>query len=145
MNVNIAGSWKLRAWRRLEGDLMTYPFGEEVTGILIYAEDGSMAVQMTAAHRPTIPTADALGGSAEQRAAAYSTCLAYFGTWRMDNDNIIHYVEASLFPNWSGTVQARPFTCDGQQLVLRTPPVQGPNGTVVNEIVWVRYRADLEF
>jgi hypothetical protein len=141
MSVNIAGSWKLLAWRRLEGDNVIYPFGEDATGILIYAEDGSMAVQMTAAHRPTIPTTDALGGDAEHRAAAYSTCLAYFGTWEVDDDKVVHHVEASLFPNWSGTVQTRPFTCDGQELVLRTPPTPGPNGTVVNEMSWVRQLA----
>lgn len=141
MSVNIAGSWKLLAWRRLEGDNVIYPLGEDATGLLMYAEDGSMAVQMTAAHRPTIPTTDALGGDADQRAAAYSTCLAYFGTWEVDDGNVIHHVEASLFPNWSDTVQIRPFTCDGQELVLRTPPAAGPNGTVVNEISWVRQLA----
>jgi hypothetical protein len=142
MSVNIVGSWKLLAWRRLEVDTVIYPLGEDATGILIYAEDGSMAVQMTAAQRPSIPTADPLGGDAEQRAAAYSTCVAYFGAWEVDDGNIIHHVEVSLFPNWSGTVQARPFTCHGQELVLRTPPVAGPNGTVVNEMSWVRWQAD---
>jgi len=138
MSVSVAGSWKLLAWRRLEGESISYPFGEDATGLLIYAADGSMAVQMTAANRPTIPTTDPLGGDAEERAAAYSTCLAYFGTWEVDDDKIIHHVQASLFPNWSGTVQPRPFTCDGQELILRTPPAAGPNGTVVNEMSWVR-------
>lgn len=138
MSINIAGSWKLLAWRRLEGDDVIYPLGEDATGTLIYAEDGSMAVQMAAAHRLTIPTTDPLGGDAEQRAAAYSTCLAYFGTWEVNDGNVIHHIEASLFPNWSSTVQLRPFTCDGQELVLRTPPAEGPNGTVVNEMSWMR-------
>ncbi len=138
MDLSIAGSWQLLAWRRLEGDTVSYPLGQGATGILIYAEDGGMAVQMTGANRPTIPTADPLGGDAQQRAAAYSTCLAYFGTWEVDGENVIHHVAASLFPNWSGTVQVRPFACDGQELVLRTPPTAGPHGTVVNEMAWVR-------
>ena len=138
MAINIAGSWKLHTWRRLEGDRITYPFGEDATGIRIYAEDGAMAVQMTAGQRPNIPTSDPLRGNADQRAAAYSTCLAYFGTWEVDDDKVTHHIAASLFPNWSGTVQTRPFTYDGHELVLRTPPVEGPNGTVVNEMSWVR-------
>jgi hypothetical protein len=141
MSINIAGSWKLLAWRRIEGDNVSYPLGEDATGLLIYAEDGSMAVQMTAADRPAIATADALGGDVEQRAAAYSTCLAYFGGWEVDGDNVIHHVEASLFPNWSDTVQTRPFTCDGRVLVLRTPPTVTSSGTLVNEISWVRQPA----
>lgn len=142
MSITIAGSWKLLAWRRYVGDEVIYPLGEDVTGILIYAEDGSMAVQMFAAQRPAIPTTDPLGGTLEERAAAYSTCLAYFGTWAQQGDKIVHHITASLFPNWSGTVQARPFTCDGQELVLRTPPEEGPDGIVVNEIAWVRPPAD---
>lgn len=138
MDFTITGSWKLRTWRRLEGNRITYPFGEAATGILIYAEDGGMAVQMMAAQRPHIPTSDPLRGNTEQRAAAYSTCLAYFGTWEVVDDQVIHHVAASLFPNWSGIVQTRPFTYDGQELILRTPPVEGPNGTVVNEMSWVR-------
>jgi len=144
MSINIAGSWKLLAWRRFEGDNVIYPLGEDAIGVLIYAEDGSMAVQMLAANRPTIPTTDPLGGDAEQRAAAYSTCLAYFGTWEVDGNNVIHRVEGCLFPNWSDTVQSRPFTCDGHQLVLRTPPAEGPNGTVVNEMSWVRQSANTD-
>jgi len=140
MPLDITGTWKLLAWKRFEGDTTHYPLGEQVTGILIYAADGSMAVQMTALDRPHIPTSDPQGGTAEERAAAYSTCLAYFGKWSQapDDDIVTHYVDASLFPNWSETVQHRPFTCDGRYLALRTPPSDGPNGPVVNEMSWER-------
>lgn len=143
MSVRIVGTWRLVAWRRLEGNKITYPFGEDARGMLIYAEDGTMAVQMTAANRPSIQTTDPLGGDVNQRAAAYSTYLAYFGVWEAVGDKVIHQVEASLFPNWTATIQSRPFTYDGQELVLRTPPTSGANGTVVNEMVWVRWMAPL--
>ena len=123
------------AWRRLgEDGTITYPLGENASGVLIYTPDRRMAVQMLAAGRPAIPTEDALGGDLHQRAAAYSTCLAYFGSYEVQGDQVIHRVEGSLFPDWSGTVQSRPFTCDGNQLILRTPPKKG----VVNEMSWVR-------
>jgi Lipocalin-like domain len=139
MSINIAGTWRLVAWRRLgEGGEITYPLGEEASGVLIYTADGKMAVQMLAADRPSIATDDALGGDLHQRAAAYSTCLAYFGSYEVQGDSVIHRVDGSLFPNWSGTVQTRPFTFNGKELVLRTPPTKGADGTVVNEISWVR-------
>ena len=138
MSVDIVGSWNLAAWRRLEGDTVTYPLGEDATGPLIYTADHKMAVQMIAANRGAISTDDALGGDAQERAAAYSTCLAYFGSYNVQGDDVIHRVEGSLFPNWSGTVQSRPFTRKGHELVLRTPPMTGPAGTVVNEMSWVR-------
>jgi Lipocalin-like domain len=139
MSINIAGSWRLVAWRRLgEGGEITYPLGEDASGLLIYTADGKMAVQMLAADRPSIATDDALGGDLHQRGAAYSTCLAYFGSYEVQGDSVIHRVDGSLFPNWSGTVQTRPFTCNGKELVLRTPPTEGADGTVVNELSWVR-------
>jgi hypothetical protein len=139
MSVSVAGSWKLVAWRRLvDGGAITYQLGEDATGMLIYTADGKMAVQMLAANRPSIATSDALGGDVQDRAAAYSTCLAYFGSYEVQGDSVVHRVDGALFPNWSGTLQARPFTFEGKELVLRTPPTQGPDGTVVNEISWVR-------
>lgn len=134
MTVDLKGTWRLLSWRRVAQDgSVTYPFGDDATGILMYGGDGRMAVQMTAARRPGIPTTDALGGDIESRAAAYSTCLAYFGSWEVQGDSVIHRIDASLFPNWSGAEQARPFTLDGDRLVLRTPPA-----AVVNEMAWMR-------
>jgi hypothetical protein len=142
MSVEIAGVWSLVAWKRVEGDTLTYPIGADAVGILIYTPDGHMAVQMTGAGRPKINSTDALGGSAEERAAAYSTCLAYFGTYEVHEDAqgpvVIHNLEASLYPNWTGSSQSRPLLFDGNRLVLKTPPSSGPTGTVVNEISWVR-------
>ncbi|HUB79385.1 MAG TPA: lipocalin-like domain-containing protein [Bryobacteraceae bacterium] len=139
MPIEIAGPWKLIAWRRLEGDKVTYPLGEDATGLLIYTADFKMAVQIAAAHRPAISSDDPLGGDAEQRAAAYSTCLAYLGSYEVQGETVIHKVDASLYPNWSGATQSRPFTFDEKKLVLRTPPAEGAaGGTVVNEISWLR-------
>ncbi|MGA2075108.1 MAG: lipocalin-like domain-containing protein [Terriglobia bacterium] len=143
MAIDIVGAWKLVAWRRIAEDgTATYPLGEDASGVLIYTADAKMAVQMIASNRPSIDTTDALGGDEQQRAAAYSTCLAYFGSYEVQGDSIVHHVDGSLFPNWSGTVQTRPFTRSGEELVLRTPPSQGPDGTVVNELSWVRARSE---
>lgn len=135
----IVGSWWLTSWRRLtEGEPPFHPFGPDATGVLIYAPDGAMAVQMTAAHRPKIGGDDAIGGPVDARAAAYSTCLAYFGHWRIDGDSVVHEIDASLFPDWSGQAQVRPYTLGRDTLVLRTPPHTIAGRTVVNEMAWKR-------
>ncbi len=140
VSVQLAGTWKLVAWRRAAEDgTITYPLGEDASGLLIYTADGRMAVQMAAANRPPLATDDPpLGGDAQKRAAAYSTCLAYFGSYELRGDSVVHRIDVSLFPNWSGAEQSRPFTYAGNELVLRTPPMEGVNGTVVNEIAWAR-------
>jgi hypothetical protein len=135
--VELLGSWRLVHWRRINADgTESFPLGEDAQGTLLYAEDGYMSAMMTAANRPEIEGGDPLGGDLQARAAAYSTCLAYSGTWERQGDTVIHRVTDSLFPNWSGTVQPRPIEDRDGQLVLRTPQ-DGPSA-VVNEMAWMR-------
>jgi hypothetical protein len=138
--VNLTGTWKLTAWRRVADDgTVTYPLGEDAHGLLVYTANGRMIVQVAAANRPLVePTDPPLGGDVQKRADSYSTFLAYFGSYEVDGDSVIHRVESSLLPDWSGAEQVRPFTYDGRELVLRTPPMSGPHGTVVNELAWAR-------
>jgi len=139
MKSAVEGSWRLSAWRRIDAQgAVTYPLGPDATGLLVYTADGHMIVQMASANRPALAISDPLGGKAQDRAAAYSTFLAYFGRYEVEGQSIIHHVEACLYPNWSNTEQERSFICDGTHLVLRTPPSEGAHGSVVNEIAWVR-------
>jgi lipocalin-like protein len=136
----LKGTWQLVAWRRIAADgTISYPLGADARGQLIYTSNGMMAVQIAAAIRPTIPTEDPLGGDPGARASAYSTYLAYFGTYEVDGEQVIHHLDSSLFPNWSGQDQARTLGPEGDDLVLRTPPMQLSDGTtVVNELAWSR-------
>ena len=125
-------------WLRTSSDgSVTYPFGTEARGTLIYSEDGRMSAMMTAGHRAPIDGGDPLGGDPQARAAAYSTCLAYTGTWECEGDTFVHRIQESLYPNWADTVQPRSIEDRGGQLVLRTPPQDGPDA-VVNEMAWTR-------
>jgi lipocalin-like protein len=139
VSVDLVGTWKLVSWRRIvDGQTVTYPLGEDAEGVLIYAPDGSMATALTASIRPAMPDNDPLGGEVESRAQAYSTCLAYIGTYEIRGEEVVHRIRVSLYPNWAGDEQVRPFTYTENSLVLHTAPVQGPSGTVVNALVWAR-------
>ena len=139
MGVDLTGTWTLAAWRRVAEDgSVSHPLGDDASGLLVYTGNGRMSVVLAAAGRPKIDTGDPLGGEVQARADAYSTCLAYFGTYEVRDDEVVHHVETALFPNWSGVEQVRPFTLEGNELVLRTPPMQTDGGTVVNELAWER-------
>jgi hypothetical protein len=138
--VDLLGSWLLVSWRRVNADgTVVFPFGENALGTLLYTDDGYMSAMMTAGNRPEIEGGDPLGGDPGARAAAYSTCLAYSGTWQRDGDTVTHRLTESLYPNWSGTAQPRSIEDRDGQLVLRTPQ-DGP-GAAVNELTWARPRA----
>ncbi len=139
-DLDITGTWRLVAWRRYSDDgTFFHPFGDEPEGILVYTPDGFMAVQMVRADRPTLDTDNAIGGSVEERAGAYSTCLSYFGRYRIGDDHVVHLLDGSLFPNWSDTAQVRPFRLDDGDLVLE---VRDPSGRITNEIAWRRPAVD---
>jgi hypothetical protein len=137
--IDLSGVWSLVAWRRIAGDgTISYPLGDDASGTLMYSESGRMAVQLTAAHRPKLSTDDPLGGSETERAAAYSTCLAYVGSYEVVGDTVVHRIDECLYPNWAGAEQSRPFEYADDQLVLRTPPMVTATGTVINELAWAR-------
>ena len=142
MSSELSGVWKFVAWRRIAQDgTISYPLGEGAHGQLIYTDGGHMAVQITAADRPALQTGDPLGGDSEERAGAYSTCLAYIGTYEVQGDTVVHTIDVSLYPNWAGVQQVRLFTYENGELILRTPPMNTESGTVVNELAWMREEA----
>jgi hypothetical protein len=92
--VDIEGTWRLVAWRRIAPvGSVSLPLGPDPEGLLTYTSDGHMSVVMVAPGRPPIAGGDPLGGEIEARAAAYSTCLAYTGTYVRNGGTVVHYVE----------------------------------------------------
>lgn len=140
MTDSLAGTWSLVAWRRIAVDgTVSYPLGKEARGLLSYADNGRMMVQITGENRAELATDDPLGGDESARAWAYSTYLAYFGTYEVQGQNVVHRIEGSLYQNWAGQSQIRPLTDESGELVLRTPPMRLSDGTtVVNELAWTR-------
>jgi hypothetical protein len=134
MMANLVGCWTLSACRRIpDAGEISYPFGENPLGLLIYMPDKRMAVQIAAADRSAIGGA----GAQEQRAKAFSTYLAYFGTYEVEADRVIHHVETSLFPDWSGSAQVRGLSLAGDTLTLS----RAMDGVRV-ELVWIRAASD---
>jgi hypothetical protein len=138
--IRIEGQWNLQHWRRVaeDGTVVGYPFGPDATGMLVYTATGGMIVMMAKAGREKIDTQNAIGGTVDERASAYSGYLAYFGRYEVKGNEVHHIIDSASFPNWSGDLQARPFETDGTHLVLRTLPTLIDGVTVVNEMAWVR-------
>jgi hypothetical protein len=136
----MAGRWDLLAWRSLgdDGAVTGQPFGEHPHGTLIYTPGGWMAGQLAADARTAVDGADPLGGPQDQRAAAYSTYVAYWGRYTVAGDRIVHHVDTSLVPGWAGVEQVRYFSLWGDVLVLRTPPLQVAGAVMVSELRWRR-------
>lgn len=120
----LTGTWKLVSFELKTGPAQVrYPFGGQPIGYIIYSGDGHFAVTIMSAGRGQFAAGDLFQGSAEEKSAAMETCLAYAGTFEVEQGRVVHHVAVSLFPNWAGTDQVRYFELDGDRLILSTPPI----------------------
>lgn len=138
--MTVVGRWDLLECRSVDDDgaITGQPFGESPRGSLIYTPGGWMSGQLSAGSRPAVDGPDPLAGPPDQRAAAFSTYMAYWGRYEVAGDRIIHHLDGSLIPGWSGLEQVRYLSLSGDVLVLRTAPMLLGGARLVGEIIWRR-------
>lgn len=126
------GTWRLLSLeaRTSTGDV-SYPYGRDAVGYLLYTREGYMSVSIMQARRANFASLDDLAAAAAEKAAAFDSYSSYSGRYEVRGQKVIHHVEISLFPNWSGpdgrgTDQERffAFSPDGDRLTLTAPPMQ---------------------
>ncbi|MDP3761044.1 MAG: lipocalin-like domain-containing protein [Ramlibacter sp.] len=112
----LLGTWRLVSFEMeaqgTAGKLS--PMGKAPAGYLSFLPDGRMAVVITAEGRKP-------GTSEQERAALYSSLVAYTGRFRVEGDKWVTAVDASANPAWVGTEQPRFFTISGDTLQEQTP------------------------
>ncbi|WP_166430562.1 lipocalin-like domain-containing protein [Polymorphobacter arshaanensis] len=119
--IGLAGSWQLVRFENTDAKgKVEKPFGEHPRGLFVYDNTGHLSINIT--RNPATPPfakGDDAGTDAEVR-AAYDGYVAYFGTYRVDtaNNAVIHVVEGSLKPSYTGTDQPRPFKLTGDVLII---------------------------
>lgn len=124
---SVIGTWLLQSWVSTDAESGTVVnvFGEHPTGYLIYTAGGHMAVVLTADGREKL-SGDRYNTPVEERARAFSSSVAYSGTYELTSEGIMHHVKASSFQNWVGTDQFRYTEVVGDVMTVRTPPLKGP-------------------
>ncbi len=123
------------------------PFGTQLRGQLVYSAPTSDSLQghmtvhiMKLARKPWIAP-DPFSGTAEERASAAASYIAYAGRFTLYPDRVVHHVELSLFPNWVGPQgealdQVRYWSFEGDILSLRTPPIPTGENEFVGTLRW---------
>jgi hypothetical protein len=136
----LVGTWRLISWetRSVDGQKVSYPFGREAVGYIMYNEDGYMSVDITRPNRERFATGDLLSGSTEEKAHAASTYVSYCGQYEFQGETVIHHVELSLFPNWVSVDQERLVELRGNRLTLSTRPILLGGKLQTAHLVWER-------
>ena len=139
MDQPLVGSWRLVSWENRAADgQVEYPMGPDALGYLMYAADGQFSVLLARAARKPFAVNDLLAGSAAEKAAAVDGFLAYAGRYTFGGDHVIHHVELSLFPNWTGTDQRRELQLTGNRLTLWVGPMLLGGRPQTAYLVWER-------
>jgi hypothetical protein len=145
--VTLQGSWRLESW------LIHYtgncppglPYGSQPQGLLIYSPDGWMSAAVHRKDRPPLP-AEQSPRNLEPAVIAdsYWSYFHYAGTWRVENDRVIHTVKHSLNPNMMHTEQVRHITLHEPRLTLTGfEAIAGQERC--HELTWRRQAATLDF
>ena len=122
MSERFIGTWNLVSYENRSGDQVTYPFGKNPVGYIMYNDEGYMAVALMASNRRRFSSIDIMGGTTEEIVAAYGTYLSYCGKYGVTEDRVIHHVQVSSYPNWIGEDQVRFYKFEGNKLILSTQP-----------------------
>jgi hypothetical protein len=108
-------------------------------GQISYDAAGRMSAQLMGDNRTPVAGRGQGAGEA-QRAAAYSSYVAYFGRYEVDVDKgvVMHIVEGSLTPSMVGSPMPRyfEFSPDGQTLYLQTKA----GDRVTGRLRWDRFK-----
>ncbi len=118
---DLVGAWELESWAigYADRDDLSYPYGEEPRGLLMYTEDGWMSAAISRPQRQRFPEDVAFRKIPDAaKGEAFTSYFHYAGRYRVQDGDVIHYVSMSLNPNFPGTEQLRHAELDGQTLVL---------------------------
>ena len=133
----LAGTWKLvsASSKNLNGERNETPYGPNPTGLLTYTEDGRVASVISYGGRKPLPIT---GGTTQDQAEAFKTCLAYAGTYTLSGNKVTHHVEVSSIQNYVNRDLIRDVKFEGERIVLVTPPTS-VNGKIQSiELTWQR-------
>ena len=131
------GSWKLLSFKLVSDDKSElYPYGENARGRIMYSDSGYMSVVLMPADRAHFLSEDILQGTDEEKIIAADSYLSYTGQYSIVDDKVVHEVDASFFPNWTGIEQARFYEFSGNTLTLMTPTFQVGGVTSTGYLIW---------
>src|SRR5262245_33634419 len=138
-NNPLIGTWRLVSWenRRPDGHV-SYPFGRNAVGYILYSPDGYVFVPLMPPDRARFAVNDRFQGTLAEDAQAARSYLSYCGRYEFKGDRVVHHVELSLFPNWVGGDQERFVTLTGDRLALSTPPLLFEGTQQTAHLIWER-------
>jgi hypothetical protein len=136
---SLVGTWRLMSARRrtAAGDV-SFPWGTDATGYLIYTADGHVSAVVMERGRKTMSCQHIKSASQAEKASAAESYFSYAGRYQITDGRVVHSIDMALFPNWTGLVTER--SMDLSDGILRLGgPMQLVDGVMeAREFEWRR-------
>lgn len=141
--ASIVGTWRMTAvYSWTENDkthVNKQAYGPHPDGLITYTADGRMSVLEVYDNRKPL-SADREAAPVEERAEAFSSMVAYAGSYTFTGDKVIHHQEVAAAPGPTRD-QTRFVTIqDANHISLRTPPVMRNGVAEIHEMFWERVK-----
>jgi hypothetical protein len=136
LKEQLFGTWTLRELYAVTwDDEDRNPFGTGPQGRLIFDRAGNVTCVIIGGDRHKFALGNRLSGTSEENRAAVQSAQAFYGRYRVDEDNrtVAFEIERSIFPNWDGTSQLSVMVIDGDTLNQTKPGPRGSWGYAVWE------------
>lgn len=141
--ADLVGRWDIVSWEQeFDDGRVTRPMGDDLEGFIRYTDDGDMSCVINQGDRPRFTTGGQWDAHDAELARAYRSMLVYAGRYEFDGTTVVHYVQQSLYPNWTGGQQRRrvEFQPDGT-VVLEARLEENTAQARTARLVWRRHRA----
>jgi hypothetical protein len=136
--AKLLGRWRIVEWvQRYDDGRRIYPYGTNPQGFIQYDAE-RMFCFVCSGERAKLSGGQWTAPDAD-KAAAYTSCFAYSGTYEVSGSEILHKVDLSLYPNWVGTVQRRSATfIDDGRIALSARMEENTADARTAELIWQR-------
>jgi hypothetical protein len=130
----LVGTWTIVVSDTIMPDGTRVPtFGPNPDGAVTFDAGGRYSLQIIRSNLPKFASNNRLQGTPDENKSIVHGLITHIGTYSVDGNSIVFRVEGSSFPNWSGTVQKRPYRIAGENLIWQTPAASGGGSA---EIIW---------
>ena len=119
LQKRLAGTWKLISAEDKDpntGEWKKYTFGNPPRGYFVYDATGHASIQIMTT--PPMQLAQPDTPTPNEALQIFNNYIAYFGTYKVDAENITVTVEGAWDPSQVGTNQARPYQLSGDRLII---------------------------
>jgi len=145
--AELVGTWTLIDYWRTRGAQLVRPLGNDPVGFLQYGPDGRVSATLARRERPHFndPPGIDWRGDRDAWAEAAMSYVAYTGRYAIQGERVEHFVDVSLYPNWTGTTLTRwasfyEVAGERRLLLVTAPPGAPDDDAPVSHLQWRRWR-----